>query len=487
MDINQIIADTKLILPELTLLCIGFVALLYGLFFKERTFHVQIILLCGMIFGAAHIFLSQNELLLFNNSIIINDATRVLRGLILVSSIIAMLFMIGKNMKFEVPILMVISTFALMLMVSSNDLMTMYLTMELSALTMYICVSSNVDGYSSTEAGLKYFILGSIASCVFLLGVSIVSGFTGSFSFDSIGSFVITTADEELGSFMPIFLICGLIMVMVAFFFKIASAPFHAWLADVYKGSPWYITVFLGSASKIAIAGLLIRSMYSLFDHLHTHMQHILTIVSVISMFVGSIAAIMQKDVKRILAYSSVGNIGFALAAISTQTINGVSSGFVYIILYSIMMFMPAFALVGLLTKNDSLMLKDLHVVRKSNPYKTAALAVVMLSMAGLPPFAGFFGKFYMLMTLVAHDMAVLSLLFVVAAVLSSFYSIKIIKNIYFVKDKENNSCEPWRFPLRDASVDMAVILILCILNIVYCVYSSQTISFFINLFNDFI
>ncbi len=489
MDINQIIADTILISSEVILLATALLALLYGLFFKEKTLHVQVILLCGMIFGAMHILPMQEAVYAFNGSIVINKATCVFRGFILLSSIITMLFMIGKDMKFEVPILMVISTFALMLMVSSNDLMTMYLTMELSALAMYICVSSSLESYSSTEAGLKYFILGSIASCIFLLGTSIVSGFSGSFSFDTIGSFIITTIDGELGDFMPIFLICGLVMIMAAFFFKVAAAPFHAWLADVYKGSSWYITVFLGSASKIAIAGLLIRCMYSLFDHLHAHMQHILAVVSVASMFIGSIAAIMQKDVKRILAYSSVGNIGFALAAMSVESVNGIASGFVYIALYSLIMFMPAFALVGLLTPqgSDSLLLKDLNAVSKAHPYKAAVLAIVMLSTAGLPPFAGFFGKFYMLVTLIAHDMPVLSILFVIAAVLSSFYSIKVIKNIYFAKAEETVSCTSWRFPLRGFSVDMVVISILCILNFIYCMYSSQVVSSFINLFSDFI
>ena len=481
MDINQIISDAQFITSEITLLAVSIIGLMYGLFIKDKILHVQVILIAGMIFSGLHIFIPMpDDGTIFNQSIQLNEITMVFRFLILVASIISMLFMIGQKTDFEVPILIVISTAALMLMVSSNDLMTMYLTMELSAISMYICVASHLKSYKSTEAALKYFILGSIASCIFILGTSTISGFAGSFSFETIGGYSIETVDGEV---VPILLAFSSIMIMSAFFFKMAAAPFHAWIADVYNGAPWYISLFLGSVSKIAILGLLIRCIFSLFDNVQIQMQHILVVISVLSMFIGSIAAIMQKDLKRILAYSSIGNMGFALAAISTTSLNGISSGFVYMILYSIVIFIPAFALIGSLTPadSDSLLLNDLRKLNISNPYKTGALAFVMLSLAGLPPFAGFFGKLYMLMHLIAHDMAVLSILFVMAAVLSSFYCIKIIKNIYFTKyEASGDVC----VQCNVVPHEIILLSILCGLNILYCVYSSQVMTFFLELFN---
>jgi NADH-quinone oxidoreductase subunit N len=419
--------------------------------------------------------------MLFNQSIELSETTRVFRLLILIASTISMLFMVGQKTHFEIPILITISTAALMLMVSSNDLMTMYLTMELSAIAMYICVASDLKSYQSTEASLKYFILGSIASCLFLLGSSTISGFAGSFSFEAIGKYSIDLLAVDI---IPILMVFSSIMIMSAFFFKMAVAPFHSWIADVYNGAPWYISLFLGSASKIAIIGLFIRCIFSLFDNVQIQIQHILMLISVLSMFIGSIAAIIQKDLKRILAYSSIGNMGFALAAISTTSLNGISSGFVYIILYSIIMFIPAFAIIGSLTssENNSLLLSDLKKLNISNPYKTATLAFLMLSVAGLPPFAGFFGKFYMLMQLISHDMIVLSILFVIAAVLSSVYCIKIVKNIYFsTYDVSSIDCIKCHISIHS----IILLSILCILNIIYCAYSSQTMNFFLELFSN--
>lgn len=485
MEINNIIADAKFITSEIILLSAAILGLILGLFSKERTLPVQVLLVVGMVFSGLHILdpLADSGYI-FNGSLASDDATRAFRGIILVSSIISMIFMLGKKMKFEIPILIALSTFGLMLMVSSNDLITLYLTMELSALAMYICVSSKLENKESSEAALKYFILGSISSCIFLFGVSSVSGFAGSLSFNDIGAY---SVDTNKGDALPILLIFSSTMILVAFFFKMAAAPFHAWVADVYNGSPWYVSLFLGSASKIAILGLLIRCIHSLFWNATIPLQHLLIVVSVLSMFIGSIGAIMQNDIKRILAYSSIGNIGFSLASIATFSLSGIASGFLYLVLYSIIMFIPSFALVGILTpyNKSSLLLSDLSKLNNSNPYKTGALSFIMLSIAGLPPFAGFFGKFYMLMSIIAQDMQGLSILFILAAVLSSFYCIKIVKSIYFTKDK-NNSSEGIN-EVSSNKIAGLLIFILSIINVLYCSFSSQAVTFFVGLFKIFI
>ena len=265
--------------------------------------------------------------------------------------------------------------------------------------------------------------------------------------------------------------------------------PFHAWLADVYHGAPLYASLFIGSASKIAICGLLIRCIYSVFDNIHLEIQTLLIVVALLSIFVGAIGAIMQEDLRRILAYSSIGNMGFAIAAIATGSANGIASGFIYVILYSLLMFIPSFVLISLLAsakhKDDpTILLSDLRELNISNPYKTAVLALVMLSTAGLPPFAGFFGKFFILMNIIAQDMQILSILFVIGAILSSVYCIKIIKSIYFTNLDFNLV-----IPTTSLKCRFEVMLItgICFGNIVYCLYASHAVTFISGLLRDFL
>jgi NADH-quinone oxidoreductase subunit N len=299
-----------------------------------------------------------------------------------------------------------------------------------------------------------------------------------------IGSYML-----EDSSPIPILCIFSVILILVAFFFKMSLAPFHAWLADVYHGAPVYASLFIGSASKIAICGLLIRAIYSLFDNLHLEMQTLLIVVALLSIFVGAIGAIMQEDLRRILAYSSIGNMGFAIAAIATGSAHGIASGFIYVTLYSLLMFIPSFVLISLLAsakhKDDpTILLCDLRELNISNPYKTAALVFVMLSTAGLPPFAGFFGKFFILMNIIAQDMQMLSILFVIGAILSSVYCIKIVKNIYFTSIDFNCIIPTTSLQCR---FEVMLITLVCFGNIIYCLYASDAVAFISGLFRDYL
>lgn len=483
MNINQIISDLYFILPEIILIGSSLFALLYGLFTGEKDCHVKLFILIGMcisLFTLLHI--SSDPIMLLNNSLVYDGITRAFRGLILMSSIICILFIFRIKTQFEVAILMTISTMGLMLMVASNDFITMYLTMELSALTMYICVASNKKSALATEAGLKYFILGSIASCIFLFGVSIISGFSGSFIFAVIGDYVLENSSQ-----IPILLIFSVILILVAFFFKMSLAPFHTWLADVYHGAPVYASLFIGSTSKIAICGLLIRAIYSLFDTLHLEIQTLLIVVGLLSIFVGAICAIMQKDLRRILAYSSISNMGFAIAGIGTGSANGIASGFIYVALYSLLMFIPSFVLISLLAnakhKDDqTILLCDLRELSISNPYKIGALTFLMFSTAGLPPFAGFFGKFFILMQIIAQDMTILSILFIIGAILSSVYCIRVIKNIYFTTIDFNAVLPTTSLHCR---FEVILITLICCLNFTYCLYASNAMMFITRLFRE--
>lgn len=474
MNMDQI----SFIQAEVMLLAVSILSLLYGLFFRERDSHVKIILLFGIAFSMYSIIVSDSDkVMLFQNSLLHDQITQIFRFILLAVTALCFIFTFKSSCQFEVPILMIISTFGLMLMIASNDLITMYLSMELSTLTMYICVASYKSEYSSTEAGLKYFILGTVASCIFLFGASIVSGFTASFSFLDIGQYTIQTSD---GDFLPILFIFGTTMILIAFLFKMSVVPFHAWIADVYSGAPWYVSLFIGSVSKIAIFGLLVRSLFSIFDSLNIQMQTMLVILSVLSMFIGSIAAIMQNDIRRIFAYSAVSNIGFALAGLAVGTYNGIASGFIYVLLYTILMFIPGFVIIGLLTKQQSkLLLSDLRELSTVHPYKTGFLAIIMFSMAGLPPFASFFGKFHILMNIIAQGMSVFSLLFVIAAILSTVYCIRILQNIYFTELKTNIGYVGF-----SAKFEMTIILLIIVINLLYSFYSSQAVSFFANVFS---
>lgn len=486
MNMDHILSDLCFIRAELILLGTSIVALVYGLFINEQRGETKFIIFCGMLVAMIALILSkEGQTMLFSEVLIFNGMTLAFRILVLGSSVMCFCFMLGEKMRFEVPILMCISTASLMLMVSSNDLMTMYITMELSALAMYICVSSDKSSYFATEAGLKYFILSSVTSCIFLFGTSMVSGFTSSFSFDYIGSYTLASSDD---SFLPLLFLFSGIMIMSAFLFKISAIPFHTWIVDVYQGAPFYVSLFIGTTSKIAICGLLVRALYSLFDNLNIEMQTILSVVSVLSMFIGSICAAMQESLRRMLAYSSISNIGFAIAAIATGSTNGIASGFVYTVIYSLFMFLPAFVLITLLATSkkepSELTLSDLRELNISNPYQTALLTLIMLSTAGLPPFAGFFGKFFMLITIIAQDMQELSVLFMIGAALSTIYCIKIIKSTYFV-DLDVKSVVPTLTVSR--RFESVTITIICLANVVYWLYSSQSVSFFSMLFREFL
>ncbi len=479
MEMNVILTHLHYVGAEVILFATSILALLYGLFARES--HVKFIVLCGMLFAIMELFhIDYRPIEIFNGSILMDNITKSFRFIILFSSLLSVLFIYRSEMKFEIPILITISTMSLMLMVASNDLMTMYLTMELSALTMYICVASNKNSYISTEAGLKYFILGSVSSGIFLFGVSILSGFSGSFSFDYISSCMVKNS-------LPILFIFSVFLVLIVFLFKMSVVPFHGWLADVYHGAPVYGSLFIGSTSKIAICGLFVRFVYSLFDNLNIELQTILIVVAVLSMFVGSIVAMMQEDLRRILAYSSIGNMGFAVAAIATGSSNGIASGFVYIVLYSLLMFIPAFVLITLLASakhrdDPSILLSDLRELSISNPYKTGALALIMFSTAGLPPFAGFFGKFFILMSIIAQEMEILLIFFVIGAILSSVYCIKIIKSIYFISIDFKSVIPTTSLQCR---FEVILVSIICLANTIYCLYASAAVTFFSSMFRD--
>jgi NADH-quinone oxidoreductase subunit N len=483
MDINSILSDLKYLEGELIILATAIVSLIYCLFFGEKASHSKLIILSGMAAALYTIFNTKyDSTLLLNESLVSNSIIGAFRFLILLSSTISMLFILRYKTQFEVPILIAITTFSLMLLVASNDLITMYLTMELSAISLYVIIASNKNSYISTEAALKYFILGSVASCIFLFGASTISGFAGSFSFDEIGSYIFTIEDENI---LPILLTFSSFLVLVAFFFKMSLAPFHAWLADIYHGAPPYGSLIIGSGSKIAIFGLFVRAIYTLFDNLNLELQTLIIVVSILSIFIGSIAAIMQEDLRRILAYSSIANMGFAMASIATGSANGIASGFVYVVLYSLLMFIPAFVLISLLAQakhrdDPTIVLSDLRELSISNPYKTAALTIIMLSTGGLPPFAGFFGKFFILINIIAQEMMALSIIFIVGAILSSIYSIIVIKSIYF-STIDLKSIMP-TFTLQ-CKFEMTLVFLISIANILYCIYASDSVTFFSNLF----
>jgi len=332
-----------------------------------------------------------------------------------------------ENTRFEFPVLMLFALLGMMLMVSANDLLAVYVGLELSSLAQYVLASFSRDSLKSTEAGLKYFVLGALASGMFLFGSSLVYGFAGSTGFEALGSLFHAEHLPNSG------ILVGLILIIVGFCFKVSAAPFHMWAPDVYEGAPTPVTAYFSIAPKIAAMALFVRLLIQPFGGMMYEWQQVIVAVSMASMIVGALGALTQSNIKRLLAYSSVGHVGYALMGLAAGTVAGVSGILIYLTLY-IFMSAGAFACVLMMTRNGEPVetIADLAGLSRTRPRMAFALAVFMFSMAGIPPLAGFFGKMYVFLAAIAAGLNVLAVVGVLASVVACFYYLKIVKLMYF-------------------------------------------------------
>ena len=424
------INNLNILLPEIFLTISIFSALMIGVFIKNSF---------NLIFNLSSIIILVTIAIIFNNSnssekIFLDSFSRdaysnFFKILILISSLFVLnsskAFIIDSKLgKFEYPIIILLSILGMFFMVSSNDIILFYLGLELQSLSLYILASIDRDNLRSSESGIKYFVLSALSSGLLLYGCSLLYGFTGSTNFDLIAN---ELNKENIGA------VFAMVFILVGLAFKVSAVPFHMWTPDVYEGAPTSITSYFAVVPKVAGLAVLIKFMHIPFSNILLEWQTIIIFISLASMILGAVAAIGQTNIKRLLAYSSIGHIGYALAGVATGVISGYESAIVYIAIYVIMN-IGAFSCLYLLKKDGEYKEKisDLSGISKKHPILAISFLVILFSLAGIPPLGGFFAKFYVFTAVLEQKMYALAIIGLLTTVISAFYYLKIIKTIYF-------------------------------------------------------
>ena len=423
------------LIPEIILSLSIFSLLIIGVFIKN-SFDFIYRLSIFLVFLLILVIISSDgeSIKIFNESFILDEFSSFAKLLILTSSFFVLIMSKKyiqdiKNNKFEYPIIILLSILGMFFMVSSNDLILFYLGLELQSLSLYILASIDRDNLRSSEAGIKYFVLSALSSGLLLYGCSLLYGFTGSTNFQVISNNV---GDINIGT------IFAMIFILVGLAFKVSAVPFHMWTPDVYEGSPTSVTSFFAIVPKIAGIAVFIRFMYSPFQNILDQWQYILVFISIASMILGAVAAINQKNIKRLIAYSSISHMGYAIAGISTGTESGFKSTMIYILIYSVMN-IGFFAFVFLMKRSGKYVeeINELSGISKNHPLAALSLLIVLFSLAGIPPLAGFFAKFYIFMSVIESGMYTLAIIGLITTVVSAFYYIRIVKVMYFDNPKK--------------------------------------------------
>jgi NADH-quinone oxidoreductase subunit N len=370
--------------------------------------------------------------------------------------------------RFEYPVLALFTTVGMMMMISANSLLALYIALELHSLPLYVMTAFHRDQTRSTEAGLKYFVLGALASGLLLYGCSLVYGFTGTLSFEGLAeSFRAAGAGAGISAGVLI----GIVFIAAGLAFKMAAVPFHMWTPDVYEGAPTPVTAFIAAAPKVAAIGLTLRVLYQPFGEWVLDWQQIVVFIAIASMLLGSFAAIGQSNIKRLLAYSGIGHIGFALVGFAAGTQDGVYSVLVYMTIYMIMT-IGAFGCVLAMRRHGHPVegIDDLAGLGRNQPLLAAALAIFMFSMAGIPPLAGFFAKVYVFLAAIRADMVPLAEIGLLASVVGAYYYIRVVKVMYFDEPKE-----AFDQPLgREISITVGAT---AVFNVVFCLLPSPILQ----------
>ena len=424
------------ILPEIFISLAIMFLLILGVFKKNSSNIIHYLsIVCLLITGILIINNpSGTQVTLFSGSFIIDNLSSFMKILTILggASILLMskkFLKISKIFLIEYPILILSSILGMLVMISSNDLMVFYIGLELQSLALYVLASFNRDQLKSSESGLKYFVLSALSSGLLLYGCSLIYGFSGSTNFDIISN---TVNSNHYG------LTFGIVFILVGLSFKISAVPFHMWAPDVYEGSPTPVTLFFSVVPKIAALTVFIRFLYVPFINMMDQWQPIIIFLSIASMIFGAIAAIGQKNLKRLIAYSSIGHIGYALAGLSVGTNEGLQSSIVYISIY-IVMNLGFFSCLLMMKKNDLYFetIDDLSGLSRNHPILSICFMVVLFSLAGIPPLAGFFAKFYIFKSVIEQSMYFLAIVGLLSTVIAAFYYLRIIKVIYFDEPKE--------------------------------------------------
>ena len=433
MTPGALTGDLMLILPELILAAGAMLLLLIGAFRGDgSTRHVS--WLAVIVLAAAAFFVLRPLAPAgpaFNGTFVVDPFSSFVKILILLGSAAGIIMSQGfihaeKIARPEYPVLILLGTVGMLTMVSANDLVTLYMGAELQSLPLYVLAAFNRDSQRSTEAGLKYFVLGALSSGLLLYGASLIYGFSGTTSFEGI-------AASLSGGAAPIGLTFGLVFLAAALAFKVSAVPFHMWTPDVYEGAPTPVTAFFGLAPKMAALALFSRAMITPFTPIADQWQQIIIFIAVASMVLGAFAAIGQSNIKRLMAYSTIGHMGYALVGLASGTAQGIEGLLIYITIY-LAMTIGTFVCILSMRRREGMVenISDLAGLSRNQPMMAAALAIFMFSLAGVPPLAGFFGKFYVFLAAVQAGLYWVAVVGVLASVVSAYYYLRIVKIMFF-------------------------------------------------------
>jgi NADH-quinone oxidoreductase subunit N len=456
------------VLPEIVLVIGAMLLLMVGAFRGERATPgidaAAILLLVAT--GAIVLWLPGEKLVTFGGSFVVDGFARFLKLLALTGSAVAILMSYGylaaeKQRRFEYSVLILLSTTGMLMLISAADLIALYLGLELMSLSLYVVAAINRSSVRSTEAGLKYFVLGALSSGMLLYGASLVYGFTGTVSFAGIAK-----AASQGGTG----LVFGLVFLFAGFCFKVSAVPFHMWTPDVYEGAPTPITAFFASAPKVAGIAMFVRTTIVAFPGVLTQWQQIVVFVAIASMALGAFAAIGQHNIKRLMAYSSIGHMGFALVGLAAGTQDGVQGVLVYMAIY-VTMTLGTFACILAMRRDGRMVeeISDLAGLARTSPTMAFFFAMLLFSLAGIPPLAGFFAKFYVFLAAIKAGLFTLAVIGVVTSVVGAYYYLAIVKTMYF--DEPAKAFEPMPHELQ------AVLAVTGLFNLLFFVYPAPLVE----------
>jgi NADH-quinone oxidoreductase subunit N len=462
--------NIQLILPEL-ILSVGAMALLMlGVVTRHERGELILWLAVLLLVGAGVFVVSSSGTeTLFSASFIVDPFGRMLKLLTLTGAAVALLmsvdyWRIHGGVKFEYPVLVLLATTGMLMMISANDLISLYVGLELQSLSLYVVATFRRDSAFSAEAGMKYFVLGALSSGMLLYGASLVYGFTGSTLFSDISA-AVQPSGANIG------LIFGLVFLMAGFAFKISAVPFHMWTPDVYEGAPTPVTAFFAAAPKLAAMALTVRVLIAAFPAVTPEWQQIVVFLAIASMALGSFAAIGQRNIKRLMAYSSIGHMGYALVGLAAGSAEGVQGVIVYLAIYLVMT-LGTFACILAMRRGGHMVedIDQLSGLSRTNPPMALMLAILLFSLAGIPPLAGFFAKFYVFLAAIHAGLYALAVIGVLLSVVGAYYYLRIVKVMYFDAPAE-------RFEPMHASL-AAVLGASGLLVLLYCFWPAPLVTF---------
>src|SRR5216683_2963603 len=426
--------DLSPALPEILLACGAMALLLLGVFRGEGSTRLISWLAVAVLMGtlALSCLVGGQHRFGFYGMFVTDAFAVFMKGLVLVGSAVSIVMALHYNeaqkiARFEFPVLILLATTGMMVMVSANDLITLYLGLELQSLALYVVASFDRDSVRSTEAGLKYFVLGALASGLLLYGASLIYGFTGTTSFAGLAQLFTGSEKPSNG------LIIGLVLVAIGLAFKVSAVPFHMWVPDVYEGAPTPVAAFFSVAPKIAALALFVRFLVEPFGGLLAEWRQVIVFLSIASMVLGAVAAIAQQNIKRLMAYSSIGHVGYALIGLAAGTAAGIRGVLVYMAVY-LFMTVGTWAVILCMRRNGRMLegISDLAGLSRTQPGLALALAIFMFALSGIPPTAGLFAKLYVFLAAIDAQLTGLAVIGVVTSVVSAFYYLRVVKVMYF-------------------------------------------------------